>query len=321
MGWVPPPCSPTASASRLSAALWSRSRTSPQCGQSWTRSERVLGTSSWHPEQRCEVYAGGTATTTRPALAALYVRTVRNMAPGGVADALGQGVVAHHPRHVEVLQGDQAVAVDHLPRPLVDEVVPAVPDALVDARHHLPAAPRGPASPSPPSPSAVGPSPGPAGRSGRTGGWGCARRCAVVAKWVRPTSRATRSSDAGSGAGATSQETQAYHFPFWRRTVSVFARPGRGRWTTARTRPIFESVTPSSWVRKAPSWGRVKLSYPAPTLEPGVARGLSPFAPGGRRRQNDALDPQSDVLQGLRVHPAQPLVLGFPARAVPDFCS
>jgi hypothetical protein len=52
------------------AAFRSRSRTSPQWGQTCVRTLRLLRTRSPHPLQSCDVYAGGTASTRLPAHAA-----------------------------------------------------------------------------------------------------------------------------------------------------------------------------------------------------------------------------------------------------------
>src|SRR5215469_6928111 len=62
------------------AAFSSRSNIRPQEGQTWVRTERLFSTCSPHLLQSWLVYAGGTATTRRPAHAALPSRMVRNWA-------------------------------------------------------------------------------------------------------------------------------------------------------------------------------------------------------------------------------------------------
>jgi len=56
----------------LIAAFWSRSIASPQCGQVWTRSERVFLTIIPHREHICDVFLGFTRITREPASSALF---------------------------------------------------------------------------------------------------------------------------------------------------------------------------------------------------------------------------------------------------------
>jgi hypothetical protein len=59
------------------AAFRSRSRISPQCGQTCVRTLKLLRTRLPHPLHSWEVYAGGTASTRLPAHAALQASIVR----------------------------------------------------------------------------------------------------------------------------------------------------------------------------------------------------------------------------------------------------
>src|SRR5215469_11836319 len=99
----------------LSAAFSSRSSTSSQDGQTWVRTDRLLATRSRQRlpsgntpntlRQAWLVYWAGTAITHLPASAALHVRMLRNAAqaaPVGIADALGQVVVAHQVADLQV---------------------------------------------------------------------------------------------------------------------------------------------------------------------------------------------------------------------------
>src|SRR5262249_42229948 len=63
----------------LRAAFSSRSRISPQVGQTCVRTERLFSTRSPHPLQSWEVYAGGTACTRFPAHSALKARITRKL--------------------------------------------------------------------------------------------------------------------------------------------------------------------------------------------------------------------------------------------------
>ena len=63
----------------LIAALWSRSRLHPQCGQSCQRICSFLGTFSPQLEQSCEVLWALTGITNKPAFSALFVSIDRKL--------------------------------------------------------------------------------------------------------------------------------------------------------------------------------------------------------------------------------------------------
>src|SRR5258708_13452504 len=65
---------------RVFVAFSSRSTMSPQDGQMWVRTERLFGRRAPHPLHSWDVHAGGTATTRRPAYAAVPSRRARNAA-------------------------------------------------------------------------------------------------------------------------------------------------------------------------------------------------------------------------------------------------
>ena len=53
--------------------------------------------------------------------------------PGGIRDRLGEAVVLHHAFDIELFDGNHPEAVDNTPCGLVNEVMAAVSDTLVDA--------------------------------------------------------------------------------------------------------------------------------------------------------------------------------------------
>ncbi len=61
------------------AALWSRCRLVPQSGHECQRTDKPFETRTPQPEQACDVYAGLTATTERPAHAALKLRMLKKL--------------------------------------------------------------------------------------------------------------------------------------------------------------------------------------------------------------------------------------------------
>src|SRR4249919_545232 len=79
----------------LMAALISRSNTTPQCTQLWTRSAKSLcGPSLWHCEQICEVLKGSTKITVRPAHAALTLtNSVNVLHPASKIDLFNPALV------------------------------------------------------------------------------------------------------------------------------------------------------------------------------------------------------------------------------------
>src|SRR5215471_20264237 len=62
----------------LSAALWSRSRSQPQCGQECHRTRKSFFTIHPHDEQTWEVLWGATLTTVEPASSALLLQRATN---------------------------------------------------------------------------------------------------------------------------------------------------------------------------------------------------------------------------------------------------
>src|SRR5215813_10008295 len=75
-----PPRRASPARSLFLAALWSRWRLAPHFGQACQRTDKPIETSTPQPEHRWLVNAGGTATTERPAHAAVKLRVVRNAA-------------------------------------------------------------------------------------------------------------------------------------------------------------------------------------------------------------------------------------------------
>ena len=57
--------------------------------------------------------------------------------PGGIRDRLGEAVVLHHAFDIELFDGNHPEAVDNTPCGLVNEVMAAVTNALMDAGNHL----------------------------------------------------------------------------------------------------------------------------------------------------------------------------------------
>ncbi len=75
----------------------------------WVRTLRLLGTRSPQPLQSWLVYWAGTATTRRPAHAALASRMAPKLRPARVTDALGQVVVPYHVGDLQVFEIDRVV--------------------------------------------------------------------------------------------------------------------------------------------------------------------------------------------------------------------
>ncbi len=73
-----------------------------------------------------------------PGACSLIRQTGGEHRPCGGADALGETMVVEHVINGQILNRDSAMLVDDLPALLVREVLAAVGDALMDARHHLP---------------------------------------------------------------------------------------------------------------------------------------------------------------------------------------
>ncbi len=98
------------------------------------RTDKPLETSTPQPEQVWLVYAGWTATTHRPAHAALKVRMLRNCSTSPHPDALGEMVVLEHVGRLQVLVIDRVVAAHQRQRRLVVEVLPLAPHLLMRLR-------------------------------------------------------------------------------------------------------------------------------------------------------------------------------------------
>src|SRR5262250_668279 len=70
---------PVRTCKMLIAAFTSRSATKPHDGQIWVRTDNDFCTYSPHLLHRCDVKCGATASISRPASSALYVRYARSM--------------------------------------------------------------------------------------------------------------------------------------------------------------------------------------------------------------------------------------------------
>ena len=116
------------------AALWSRCRLVPHAGQECQRTDKPFETSAPQPLQVCEVNAGLTATTLRPAHAALCVRMMRNAPHPASLNALRQMVILHHVGGLQRFVIDRIVGLNERQGCLVVKVTALATDLLMRFR-------------------------------------------------------------------------------------------------------------------------------------------------------------------------------------------
>ena len=65
----------------------------------------------------------------------LILQLPAELAPGGICDGLGQGMVSHHPLNIEALYTDDVIVPDQLSGQFMEVVIPLVRNLLMQSGH------------------------------------------------------------------------------------------------------------------------------------------------------------------------------------------